>query len=136
VRDRADRVAHLAHHLVGDLGRDALVRAVGGGERRPDAVEELHPRGRLLVDDVQVGELAEGQQRHARALAGGRGDAEVLARVVRVAGPGLQPVVAVAVADRADLGRPGARGHRHAAGRQRQRHAGRRDPSLAHACHP
>ena len=59
-------LAHLADHRVDDLRAGALLRAVGGRERRADLVEELDPRGRLLVDELEVRQLPEREQRRAR----------------------------------------------------------------------
>ena len=56
---------------------------------RPGLVEELDARGRLLVDDVEVGELAEREQRRARSAARG-----ARAEVVEGEWPGHLVVVA------------------------------------------
>ena len=72
---------------------ERLLRAEGRRERGADAVQERHPRGRLLVADVGVGQLPERRERPA--------ELGLLAAVgQRLAGPGLEEAVAVGVDER------------------------------------
>ena len=81
---RADPVDP-AHHRLGDVGGEHLLRPVGRGGRTARWLSNAHRR--LGVDDVDVAELGERQQR-ACAAAGApacAGDAEVGADDVRLA---------------------------------------------------
>ena len=82
------------------LRREALLRPVRRRERRAEAVEELDPQRRLLVDDVRVGELAEVEELGACLAARGKRLAEVVADDIALTGPGFEPVVAVGIDDR------------------------------------
>ena len=82
------------------------MRAEGGVERRADAVQERHPRRRLLVADVGVGDLPEAGDLPADAAAA----AEVAALDQRRGRAALEEAVAVGVDERRLQGRAGGRG--------------------------
>ena len=103
-RADADRI-DLAHHRVGDVCGEHLVRTVGrdedagGGQRRRvvETVGVLHAERRLCVDDVHVAELGEGDHVAAPSGAPRSGlDAEVGAHPVPLAGLGDEDGVALA----------------------------------------
>ena len=73
-RDRGSRVGCGAHHRLGDLSRERLLRPVGGAEGPEgvallSGVQELDPAGGFLVDYLEVRYLEEVDD---RAVAGGR----------------------------------------------------------------
>jgi hypothetical protein len=110
------------------------VRPVGRRERAVDVVEELHPQGRLLVDEVGVGELREEEPAERVRLHARRGRAQVVAEDVSLAGGGLEPVVAVAVEDRLLVrgARARRRGRGEAADERRDHERGTERPVSEH----
>ncbi len=86
----------------GDLGAERLLRPERRVKRLPVAVEERHARRRLLVADVQVGELGEGHER----LPGLGLRCEVRAIEERLAPAPVEHAVAVRIDERGLCGRP------------------------------
>ena len=120
----AAQAPHLAHRLLHHERDQPFLRAVRRVERAAVAVDELHTRGRLLVDELEVGQLHEGDQHATPSLAPGDRLAELGPDDARFARSRLEPTVAVPVDDRAaDRRRRGRRG----TGRDRGRRAQRSD---------
>ena len=86
--DEAVQLADRPLHLV---GHERLLRAPRRTRRpRRVLIEELDPRGRLLVGELEVGDLAEVDERAAARLTAGRWRAQFGAHQVRLARAGSE----------------------------------------------
>ena len=85
-RARVGELVHLADRVVDHVGHERLLWAPRRVEQRVGLVDDLHPRRRLLVGELEVRELAEVQQRAPARLAGRLGlDPQVLTQLDRFA---------------------------------------------------
>src|SRR3954469_3528792 len=107
-----------AHRRREHLGGECLLRAEGGAEDAAQAVEERDAGGRLLVADVEVGDLRERGDLALHAPAA----SELRALAQRLAGAALERAVPVAIDEGAREGRarrvPATRALLAAAGQQ------------------